>query len=368
MDGQQQVVIAELGATEQGCLLFADITGYTRYIGETELTHAQDVIADLIETIVDVITPTFEISRIEGDAAFAFAPSGSVTAAIVMDTVDTTYFAFRNRLRDVAHATSCPCQACVRIPTLDLKFFLHEGEYAVRKVAGFTELSGIDVIVLHRLAKGTANSVAGGNAYAVYTRAIIDVMGFEPTELSLVSHTEEFADTGPIEVFVQDLEARWVAEQATIAAEVRAEDAIYHNQFETAAPAQVVWDHLTDPTKRLAWQTHVTEVLPMTGGRQQAGSMNHCMHGADVTIEHIATWRPFSLLTIRYDLAGVEDWLWTYRLDAIGEGTRCTVLAADPGASHWERVGTQITDTLDLLIPQLENAVEGAWAARLKKS
>jgi hypothetical protein len=87
-----------------------------------------------------------------------------------------------------------------------------------------------------------------------------------------------------------------------------------------------------------------------------------------VTIEHIATWRPFSLLTIRYDLAGVEDWLWTYRLDAIGEGTRCTVLAADPGASHWERVGTQITDTLDLLIPQLENAVEGAWAARLKKS
>ena len=87
----------------------------------------------------------------------------------------------------------------------------------------------------------------------------------------------------------------------------------------------------------------------------------------DVTIEHIATWRPFSLLTLRYDTAGVEDWLWTYRLDSIGEGTRFTVSVADPGASHWERVGTPITDTMDLLIPQLGNAVEEAWAARLKK-
>lgn len=360
-------MIAELGATQQGCLLFADITGYTRYINETEITHAQDVVADLIETMVEVITPTFELSRIEGDAAFAFAPSGSVTAEILMDTVDQTYFSFRRRLRDVAHATSCPCQACVKIPELDLKFFLHEGEYAVRKVAGFTELSGMDVIVLHRLAKGTANSVAGGNAYAVYTRAIIDVMGFDPADLRLVAHTEEFADTGPIEVFVQDLEARWLAVETASSTEVQAEDAIYQAQFKTAAPTQVVWDHLTDPTKRLAWQTHVTEVLPMTEGRQQAGSVNHCMHGEDVTIEQIATWRPFSLLTLRYDLAGVKDWLWTYRLDSIGEGTRFTVLAADPGASHWERVGTQITDTLDLIIPQLENAVEEAWAARAEK-
>lgn len=72
-----------LGTTEQGCLLVADITGYTQYIGDTEITHAQDVVADLIETIVGVITPTFRLSRVEGDAAFAFAPIGSIGPGIL---------------------------------------------------------------------------------------------------------------------------------------------------------------------------------------------------------------------------------------------------------------------------------------------
>jgi class 3 adenylate cyclase len=50
----------DLGAPEKGCLLLADITGYTEYMGETELMHAQDVIADLLETIVDSVEPMFQ--------------------------------------------------------------------------------------------------------------------------------------------------------------------------------------------------------------------------------------------------------------------------------------------------------------------
>jgi hypothetical protein len=34
-------------AAESGCLLLADISGYTQYLCETELEHAQDVLADL---------------------------------------------------------------------------------------------------------------------------------------------------------------------------------------------------------------------------------------------------------------------------------------------------------------------------------
>ena len=148
-----------LGTAERGCLLFADITGYTKYMGGTELEHAQDVVADLIETIVGAVEPRFRLSKLEGDAAFCYAPEADVTPSMMMDTVEATYFAFQQRVRDIAHATACPCDACIRIPTLDLKFFLHEGEYAVRQVAGFTELSGIDVILLHRLTKGSAASV-----------------------------------------------------------------------------------------------------------------------------------------------------------------------------------------------------------------
>lgn len=359
-------LMLELGATEHGCLLFADITGYSQYIGDTEITHAQDVIADLIETIVDVITPTFEISRIEGDAAFAYAESGALSPAILMDTVDSAYFAFRRRLRDVAHATSCPCRACVRIPTLDLKFFLHEGEYAVRRVAGFKELSGMDVIVLHRLAKGTAAEVVDDHGYAVYTRAIMDVMGWDPASLDLVPHTEVFDDTGPVEVFVQDMEVRWAAEEEATDVLVAAEDAVYQASFETAAPAQVVWDYLTDGQKRPQWQPGVTQVISVSGGRPQAGSVNHCMHGEDVTIEQIADWRPFSHLSLLYHVAGIEDWLWTYRLESTEKGTRLTALLADPGGDHWENLGGTFAGVVDEVMVTLNRVVAEAWTEAQK--
>jgi hypothetical protein len=101
----------------------------------------------------------------------------------------------------------------------------------------------------------------------------------------------------------------------------------------------------------------VTEVLPMTKGRPQTGSVNHCMHGADVTIEHIADWRPYSHLTLRYDVAGIKDWLWTYRLDPTDIGTRLTALLSDPGNKHWERVGTDFAQTVDEMIARLGRLV-----------
>ena len=50
----------DMGALERGCLLLADISGYTEYMGGSELMHAQDVVADLLETIVGTIEPVFK--------------------------------------------------------------------------------------------------------------------------------------------------------------------------------------------------------------------------------------------------------------------------------------------------------------------
>jgi hypothetical protein len=347
-----------LGVIEQGCLLFADITGYTRFIDQTEITHAQDVISDLLETMVGVITPTFDLSRVEGDAVFAFAPASRLTPALVLDTVDSTYFSFRRRLRDVVNASSCPCQACHLMPQLDLKFFLHDGEYSVKKVAGFTELSGMDVIVLHRLAKGSAKEVVGGHAYAVYTRAIVDQMALNPAELDLAEHFEEFADAGRVDVFVQDLETRWQAAEAAENLIVESGDAVLEFSFETAAAPQVVWDRVTNPVKRLDWQVGVSEVIPLSGGRMQNGSVNHCMHGADVTIEHIADWSPFTHLTLRYSMSGIENWMWSYVFEPIGEGTRVSLRISDPGDGMWDVIGDALTAQVQVQGNQLRKVLD----------
>jgi hypothetical protein len=337
----------DLGAPEHGCLLFADITGYTEYLAGTELMHAQDVLADLLETLVNNIQPTFKLSKLEGDAAFAYATSTSLSPSMVMDTVESAYFGFRKRLRDITHSTTCECDACILIPSLDLKFFVHEGEYVVRKIAGSEELTGPDVILVHRLAKGTSGDLIGKPAFAVYTGATLNNMAMDPSVLGFAPHTENFAGIGDVDVFVQDLSVRWAYEQERNRDYVTDEQSVFKVEFETLAPPSVVWSHLTDPSKRILWQSAVTGLETVTGGRSGAGSINHCMHGPDLIIEHVSDWRPFSYITCRYDIEGaVEQWAWTTQLDEIDSGTRVTIRLSDPGADIWDAMSEQMTAQL----------------------
>ena len=342
-----------LGVPEKGCLLLADITGYTEYMGDTELTHAQNVIADLLETIVDSVEPLFELSKLEGDAAFAYAGHDSINPSMMMDTVESAYFAFQKRLRDIAHSTTCECNACVRIPNLDLKFFVHEGEYVIQTIARSEELTGPDVILVHRLAKGTSGEIVGKPAYAVYTKVTLDAMAMDPSILGFKSHTEDLADIGEVEVFVQDLAVRWTFEQERNRDYVTSSESVHEVSFETAAAPAVVWDHLTDPGKRPLWQHVVSEVRMMTDGRRGVGTVNHCMHGPDVIVEHVADWRPFSYITLRYELGDIEKWAWTYQLDELEEGTRLTMRLSDPGADVWTEIGPEMSQRVDDQASQL---------------
>ncbi len=336
----------DLEAPENGCLLLADITGYTQYMAETELMHSQDVVADLLETIVYALEPMFMLSKLEGDAAFAYANQNSVNPSMMMDTVESAYFAFQKRLRDITHSTTCECNACVRIPSLDLKFFVHDGEFVVRKIARSEELTGSDVILLHRLAKGTSGATVGTSAYAVYTKVTLDAMAMDPTILGFKPHTETFPDIGDVDVFVQDLSVRWTFEQERNRDYVTSSESVFETSFEAPVAPSVVWDHLTDPAKRPLWQHLVTEVVTQTEGRRGVGTVNHCMHGPDLVIEHVADWRPFSYLTLRYHLDGVEDWAWTYQLDPVERGTRLSVRVSDPGTGIWDQIGAAMSATV----------------------
>ena len=98
------------------CLLIADISGYTGYLAEVELDHAQDILADLIGTVVRALRPGFRLAKLEGDAAFTYATGDTIDGTQLLDTVERCYLTFRRRRRDVRQATSCPCNACTRIP------------------------------------------------------------------------------------------------------------------------------------------------------------------------------------------------------------------------------------------------------------
>jgi Protein of unknown function (DUF2652) len=89
-----------------------------------------------------------------------------VDGSLLLDAIERCYFGFRRRRRDVRQATSCQCNACRRIPDLNLKFVVHHGTILRQRVARHQELLGPDVILVHRLLKNDVIASTGIEAYA----------------------------------------------------------------------------------------------------------------------------------------------------------------------------------------------------------
>ena len=319
-------------------LLIADISGYTGYLAAVELDHAQDILADLIGTVVTSLRPGFRLAKLEGDAAFVVAPAGKLDGSLLLDTIERCYFGFRRRRRDVRQATSCECNACVRIPDLNLKFVVHHGLALRQRVAGSDELLGSDVIVVHRLLKNEVVEKLGIGAYALFTQPAVDAMAIDPAALGMSPLVETYEHVGEVQTWVHDLERRWQEEEARQRVYVSAESAVFGVSVPTSAPPQVAWEFLTVPGRRAGWQTGVTEVLLVEspGNRRAVGATIHCMHGADAVIEEILDWRPYDYWTNRSTIntpAGPIRMLNTVELEPTPTGTTIHFRYAAPKAA-----------------------------------
>jgi hypothetical protein len=277
---------------ERACLAIADVSGYTGYLAGVELDHAQDIIADLISTIVEAMAP-FQLAKLEGDAAFAYLAGDSVDGSVLQDAIEGTYVAFRSRLRSIQQASSCECNACVRIPTLDLKFVVHFGSIARQQMLGNEELVGADVILVHRLLKNSIVDDLGIQAYALYTNAVVSAAGMDPQAQGLAAHQESTDVAGKVDGWVTDLGAHWQDELARPWRRISDEALLGENEWEVPTPVAVTWEWLTSPTKRQRWDTTITRFDEQPqDGRRGVGTTNHCLHGENAIREDILEWRP----------------------------------------------------------------------------
>jgi len=362
-----------LSAAQPTCFLIADISGYTGYLADVELDHAQDILADLVGAVVTALRPNFRLAKLEGDAAFTFATTEKVDGSMLLDTIERCYFGFRRRRRDVRQATSCECSACARIPDLDLKFVVHYGTAIIQRVAGRQELLGSDVIVVHRLLKNEVVETLGIDAYALFSQKCIDASDIDPAALGMRRHTETYDRIGEVPVWAHDLERRWREEEARGRVRVIPEESILDLSVATNVPPQVAWEFLTKPGQRMSWQPWVTEVTieGATGGRRGPGSANHCMHGKDAVIEEILDWRPYDYVTDRTILStpsGPVKVLHTIEFEPVPEGT---VIHLRFGAAKtrrekalMEHIGPAYGQALESSFPGLIAQLDAELAAR----
>ncbi len=137
-------------------MLIADIAGYTRFmkVHRVNLSHAQYIVAQLLEAVIDAAAPKLRLAKLEGDAGFFFAEvPESESLATHLDRVRLIADAFRRRKTELEIDRLCNCDGCVQASQLRIKFIAHEGEVAFQKIKRHSELAGVDVILVHRLLK-----------------------------------------------------------------------------------------------------------------------------------------------------------------------------------------------------------------------
>ncbi len=185
-------------------LVLADISGYTRFVTlhRASVLHAEEIITELMEAVIDAAAEPLVLNKLEGDAAFLYAPAafgGGEAAAGLVKQGRGLFAAFRRRQEELVKAGEggCFCDACCNIGALKLKVIMHAGEAVLKKVRRQEELAGRDVILAHRLLK---NRLAA-REYLLMTEEFFRVSGGLP-EWAQSSYTDNFEGIGEVKTLV----------------------------------------------------------------------------------------------------------------------------------------------------------------------
>ena len=139
-------------------LFLPDISGFTEFVNTTEIGHSQQVIAELLEVLINANTTALKLAEIEGDALFLYKDGEIPSLEMLLAQVETMFTAFYSHLKLLEKNRVCPCNACSSASNLQLKIIAHSGAIQFITVQNKSKPFGIEVIQAHRLMKNSIDS------------------------------------------------------------------------------------------------------------------------------------------------------------------------------------------------------------------
>ena len=300
---------ATFSGLQEGALVLADISGYSKFIAQTEVDHSWSILHELLDTMVRSLSGRMDVSQVEGDAILFI--SGLSTPEVIA-AVEGTFVAFHRRLRDMQAVTTCPCSACANISMLKLKFVVHHGKFSRQRLGSVEQLHGTDVIVAHRLLKNSVPS----KEYLLVTDAVLDRLP-TGTRDRFTPHTESF-DLGAIPGGYHEIAHLWEEARARERQRVAPEEAQVNSEVTVDAPIDLVHSLMLEPDvmQRYLFSDDVV-VIPGARG-EELGSEFHCHHGGSVVTLRVVSTEPGRELTLYSDQP--TDMYITTRIADEGDG------------------------------------------------
>jgi hypothetical protein len=224
-----------------------------------------------------------------------------------------------HRLESVRQATTCACSACRTAPTLELKFFVHVGVATTQRIAGRDELSGRDVILVHRLMKDSAPAGLGMSTFALVSDAATSALDIDPTRDAMTRVVQSYDHFGEVVGWVADPRS-WATDVAGLDRE--APTATLERLIQ--ASPETVWRLLTLPSDRERWEG-IERIESLDGtDHPGVGSLSRCVARHLATMEEIVAWQPTHTFTRRSRTADASVDL-RYDLEGTAGGTRLRV-------------------------------------------
>ena len=153
----------------RGLLFIPDISGFSRFVHETEIGHSRLIIQELLEVLINANQLGLEVSEIEGDAILFYKFGEPPSLQDLYRQVEKMFCDFHRNLIAYDHRRYCQCKACLSAINLTLKVITHYGEFTGYNVKNFNKLIGKDIIVAHQLLKNDINH----HEYWLVTRGLL---------------------------------------------------------------------------------------------------------------------------------------------------------------------------------------------------
>lgn len=312
------------GTVQKGYFFIADISGYTKFLAETEIQHAKGVLESLFNAMLPSLDAPMALSGMRGDAIFAYAvDSEIVSKQFILDMAEKIYCVFSRARDKIDINTNCPCSACTNISKLDLKVIVHHGEFIVQESGGTKELAGTDVNTVFRLLKNNVEENTGLNAYALMTCDAIRQMDLGDYFPEDSFHTETYEHIGEVVYVVHNLKEVFEKRKDKHPVYVDQDDPQIVPETVTKVPmtADAAFVMCSRPDLRKIWvAADQIEEINKKGNVVDIGSVYNCHHGDDVFVFEIVDWRPGEYVTGEYCLPMGMRLRETNEIVQVGDG------------------------------------------------
>lgn len=286
--------------SQQGYIAIANIFGYTSFLNKTEIDHAQSIVNNLLNTLIENIKPPLVFSKIEGDSIFIYKPeNGFIKGQTLIEAVENLYYIFALTRETMHRNTVCPCKACRVMTDLDLKFVFHYGTYSFTAVNGHQDIIGPDVMTVRNLSNSPIPESTGIKGFAFITDDFVKALEMEEFTRDLNTYSETCEHIGEIKGFVYDLHPALKVIMGKNEITVAPEDTWFMVDTFLPVNTTLAWEFITDPSYRRRWLKASKITLDGSEkGRIGIGTTYICAHGKHKINQVIVDWKPFDYLTV----------------------------------------------------------------------